>query len=127
MAVTFIEHDLSQRSKNFAQAYRRINRTDRIPSSVAAAQTYDALRLLYQAIFQAGGTDGDGIRQALEDLRFPTESTVISRYHRPFSPTDHEAVTGNMIVMGEVRAGRVVHAYAEDANSALITRLKTSR
>jgi branched-chain amino acid transport system substrate-binding protein len=124
MPVTYVEYDLSQRSKAFSDAYRRINKMDRIPAPVSAAQTYDALRLLFVAMFQAGSTEPDAIRKALEDLKFPTYSTMISRYDHPFSAADHEAVTGNMVVMGEVRNGRVVYAYDEDAKSALISRTK---
>lgn len=124
MPVTYVEYDLSQRSKAFSDAYRRINKMDRIPAPVSAAQTYDALRLLFVAMFQAGSTEPDAIRKALEDLKFPTYSTMISRYDHPFSAADHEAVTVNMVVMGEVRNGRVVYAYDEDAKSALISRTK---
>lgn len=127
MAVTYIEDEISSLRNAFSLAYRRVNKTDRIPSAVAAAQTYDALRLLYLAIFQAGSTDGDAIRKALEDLKYPTQSTIVTRYDHPFTPTDHEAISLNMIVMGEVRGGRVVYAYPEDASSALIARVKSAQ
>lgn len=124
MPVTYVEYDLSLRSKAFSDAYRRINKTDRIPAPVSAAQTYDALRLLFIAMFQAGSAEPAAIHKALEDIKFPTDSTMVSRYNHPFSASDHEAVTINMVVMGEVRTGHVVYAYEEDAKSALITRLK---
>lgn len=127
MAVTFIENELSSQRNAFSLAYRQTNKVERIPSAVAAAQTYDALRLLYLAVFQAGSTDGDAIRKALEDLKYPTQSTIITRYDHPFTATDHEAISLNMIVMGEARGGRVVYAYPDDANSALITRVKSKQ
>lgn len=49
---------------------------------------------------------------------------MVSRYQRPFSPTDHEAVSVNMIIMGEVHNGDVVYAHKDDANPGLIARLK---
>lgn len=126
-AVTYVEDELSSLRNAFSLSYKRVNKADRIPSAVAAAQTYDALRLLYLAIFQAGSTDGDAIRKALEDLKYPTQSTIVTRYDHPFTPSDHEAITLNMIVMGEIRNGKVVYAYPEDANSALIARVKTAQ
>ncbi|HTD04464.1 ABC transporter substrate-binding protein, partial [Undibacterium sp.] len=86
-AVTFIENELSSVSNQFSLAYRKINKVHGIPSAVAAAQTYDALRLLALAIFQANSTEGPKIQQALENLKLRTASTVVSRYDRPFSPT----------------------------------------
>jgi branched-chain amino acid transport system substrate-binding protein len=123
-AVTYIENDGGTVSNQFALAYKKTNKVSRIPSAVAAAQTYDALRLIILAIHQARSTDGDKIRAALEDLRQSTVSTVVSRYQRPFSPTDHEAISLNMIVMGEIHKGQVAYAYPEDASSGLITRVK---
>lgn len=124
MAVTFIENELNPSSNEFSLSYRKINNTNRIPSAVAAAQTYDALRLLTLAMFQANSSDPTQIRDALENLKQRTNSTIVSRYSRPFSPTDHEAIALNMVILGEIRNGKVVYAYKEDANSGLIARVK---
>ena len=123
-AVTYIETDMSSVSNQFSLAYKKINKVSRIPSAVAAAQTYDALRLIVLAIYQARSTDGAKIREALESLQQPTTSTVVSRYLKPFSAADHEAITLNMIVMGEIRKGRVEYAYKEDASRGQIARTK---
>ena len=123
-AVTYIETDMSTVSNQFSLAYKKINKVSRIPSAVAAAQTYDALRLIILAIYQARSTDGNKIREALETLQQMTTSTVVSRYLKPFSASDHEAITLNMIVMGEIRKGRVEYAYKEDASRGLIARTK---
>src|SRR5581483_11530599 len=56
--VTFIENDSSSSNSQFTLAYRKLNKVTRIPSAVAAAQTYDALRLLALAMYQANSTDG---------------------------------------------------------------------
>lgn len=124
MPVTFIENEASSRSSGFVLSYQRINHSRNIPSAVAAAQTYDALRLLTLALTQAGSTDGEKIRAALEDMKYDATSTVISRYRKPFSKTDHEAVAHNMLVIGEIHKGRVQYAYKEDASSSLIARTK---
>ncbi|MFZ6656348.1 ABC transporter substrate-binding protein [Undibacterium sp. TJN19] len=124
MPVTFIENESSNRSSSFVSNYLRINNVKSIPSAVAAAQTYDALRILTLALMQANSTEGEKIRLALEDMKYDATSTVISRYKKPFSKTDHEAVAQNMIFIGEIRRGHVGYAYKEDANSSLIVRTK---
>ncbi|WP_018606245.1 ABC transporter substrate-binding protein [Uliginosibacterium gangwonense] len=123
-AVTFIEDDWRGARHDFAVAYRRVNKVDRIPSGVAAAQTYDALRLVYLAMYQCNCTDGDRIRSALENLQYSVRSTVVTRYDQPFSAADHEAISGNMVVMGEIRGHKLTYAYKEDENSSLIMRNK---
>jgi branched-chain amino acid transport system substrate-binding protein len=122
--VTYIENDASSTSNQFSLAYRRINKVTRIPSPVSAAQTYDALRLLSLAIYQANSTDGTQVQHALENLDQHTTSTVITRYFKPFSATDHEAIALNMAFMGEIRNGKVVYAYKEDENRGTIARTK---
>ncbi|GGC66124.1 ABC transporter substrate-binding protein [Undibacterium terreum] len=124
MSVTFIENELSSVSNQFSLAYRKINKVNGIPSAVAAGQTYDALRLLALAMFQANSTEGPKIQEALENLKLRTASTVVSRYDRPFTPTDHEAIDLNMIVMGEIHNGKVIYAYKEDASRGSIARMK---
>ncbi|MFC3109038.1 ABC transporter substrate-binding protein [Undibacterium arcticum] len=126
-AVTFIENELSSVSNQFSLVYRKINNVNRIPSAVAAAQTYDALRLVALAMFQANSTEGPKVQAALENLRQHTTSTVVSRYYLPFSPSDHEAIALNMVVMGEIRNGKVVYAYKEDASRGSIARTKKTQ
>ncbi|MCH8621232.1 ABC transporter substrate-binding protein [Undibacterium sp. TS12] len=124
MPVTFIENDANNRSNEFVLNYFRLNNVKSIPSAVAAAQTYDALRILTLALMQANTTDGDKIKAALEDMKYDATSTIISRYKKPFSKNDHEAVARNMLFIGEIRRGKVTYAYKEDANSSLIVRTK---
>jgi branched-chain amino acid transport system substrate-binding protein len=126
-AVTFIENELSRGSNEFSNAYRKINNVNQIPSAVAAAQTYDALRLLALAMYQARSSEGPKVQQALEDLRQPTTTTIVTRYLKPFSKTDHEAIALNMVLMGEIRKGKVVYAYKEEASSGLIARTKKTK
>jgi len=84
---------------------------------------YDSVYLLAAAIKQAGDTNGDKIRQALEALKDPVEG-VVTTYTQPFSATDHEAQALGMAVMGEVKGGRVVFAYDEDRKDAAKVRTK---
>ena len=78
----------------------------RIPSAVSAAQGYDSMYLIAQAIEQAGSTEGPKIKAALENLQKPYEG-VIATFNKPFSPTDHEAIHKENVVMGVVRGGQV--------------------
>jgi len=124
MVVTYIENDASSSSSQFSLAYRKINKVTRIPSAMSAAQTYDALRLLSLAMYQANSTEGVQVQRALENLDQHTTSTVITRYFKPFSPTDHDAIALNMAFMGEIRNGKVVFAYKDDENRSTIARTK---
>jgi branched-chain amino acid transport system substrate-binding protein len=92
-------------------------------SPVSAAQGYDSIYLLAAAIKQANSTEGPKVKAALEDLKTPVEG-VVTTYNKPFSATDHDAITANIPVFGEVKAGRVAFATAEDQKSAGKVRVK---
>lgn len=113
MPQTFIQEPNTPKRKAFIEAYQKAYKVDRIPSPVSAAQGYDSMYILATAIKQAGGTDGAKIREALENLNEKVEG-VITTYDHPYTHDDHEAITINMPVMGEVRNGRVVYAYESD-------------
>ena len=53
---------------------------------------YDAVLLIAEAIKQAGGTDGAKLKDALENLNAPVNG-VMKTYNKPFSKTNHEALT----------------------------------
>ena len=113
MPQTFIQEPNTPQRKIFIAAYQQHYRTQRIPYPIAAAQGYDSLQILAAAIRQAASTDGPKIRAALENLRTPVAG-VITTYVRPYSHANHEAITADIAVMGEVKGGRVVYAYDED-------------
>lgn len=114
MPQTFIPEPTSPKRQAFLAAWRMQTGSARIPVPPAAAQGYDSLLLLAAAIRQARSTDGDRIREALEDLREPVEG-VIMTYRHPFSRENHETITSaHDIYMGEVRNGTVVFAYDND-------------
>lgn len=119
MPQTFIAEPTSTRRRDFLDAWKKSSGSARIPVPPAAAQGYDSVLLLAAAIRQAGSTDGDRIREALEDLRVKVDG-VIMTYHRPFSKDSHEAITdASDIFIGEVRDGQVVFAYDEDRRRAI--------
>ena len=63
------------------------------------------------------------IKAALEDLKAPVEG-VVTTYNKPFTAKDHEAITANIPVFGEVKGQRVVYAYADDQKKASEVRVK---
>jgi branched-chain amino acid transport system substrate-binding protein len=109
MPQTFIQDGSTAKRKAFIEAYQKAYKIDRMPSPVSAAQGYDSLYLLAAAIKQAGSTDGVKVREALENLNGTVEGVVTS-YTKPYSHDDHEAIKPNMVVIGEVKNGRVVLA-----------------
>lgn len=56
------------------------------------AHGYDAVLLVAEAIKQAGGTDGQKLKDALESLNTPVNG-VMKTYNKPFNKTNHEALT----------------------------------
>ena len=123
MPQTFIQSPSTPKRKAFIEAYQAAYKVDRIPSPVSAAQGYDSMLLLAAAINQAKSTDGKKIREALENLSTTVEG-VVSTYDRPFSATDHEAITANIPVLGTVKGGRVVPADPADLEGAKALRIK---
>ena len=125
MPQTFIQEATTPKRKAFIENYLKTfkPKNNRIDSPVSAAQGYDSVYLLAAAIKQAGSTDGVKIKAALEALNAPVDGVVTS-YNKPFSKTDHDAITANIPVFGEVKAQRVVYAYPEDQKKASEVRVK---
>ena len=128
MPQTFIQEPTTPKRKAFIESYLKTfkPKDNRIDSPVSAAQGYDSVYLLAAAIKQAGSTDGPKIRAALEDLKTPVEG-VVTTYNHPFTKTDHEAITANIPVFGEVKGARVVYANPEDLKTASTVRMKEAR
>jgi branched-chain amino acid transport system substrate-binding protein len=128
MPQTFIQEANTQKRKTFIDAYLKEfkPKNNRIDSPVSAAQGYDSVYLLASAIKQAGSTDGEKIREALENLNEKLVG-IVTVYDKPFSKTDHEAITDNIPVMGEVKNGKVVYAYQADADKGSDIRLKKKK
>jgi len=125
MPQTFIQEPTTQKRQSFIIAYLRTfkPKANRMDSPVSAAQGYDSIYLLAAAIKQANSTDGPKIKAALEDLKAPVEG-VVTTYNRPFTKDDHDAITANIPVFGEVKGQRVVYAYEDDLKKASEVRLK---
>jgi len=116
MPQTFIQDANTPKRKAFIDAYVKAYNppNGRMPSAVSAAQGYDSIYLLAAAIKQAGGTEGPKVLAALENLNEKVEG-VVTTYNKPYSKTDHEAITFDNTHFGEVKAGRVVMAVEAGA------------
>ena len=125
MPQTFIQEPTTPKRQAFIISYLKTfnPKNARMDSPVSAAQGYDSIYLLAAAIKQAGSTEGPKIKAALEDLKAPVEG-VVTTYNKPFSKSDHDAITANIPVFGEVKAGKVVYAYADDQKKASVVQVK---
>jgi branched-chain amino acid transport system substrate-binding protein len=125
MPQTFIQEPNTPKRKAFIDAYlaKFKPKNNRIDSPVSAAQGYDSVYLLAAAMKQANSTDGPKVREALENLQAPIEGVVMT-YDRPFTHDDHDAITANLVVFGEVKDGRVIYAYPDDMKATAQPRKK---
>jgi len=125
MPQTFIQEPTTPKRQSFIISYLKTfnHKNARIDSPVSAAQGYDSIYLLAAAITQAKSTEGPKIKAALENLQTPVTGVVTS-YNKPFTAKDHEAITANIPVFGEVKGQRVVYAYPDDFKKASEVRVK---
>ncbi len=125
MPQTFIQEPTTPKRQAFIINYLKTfnPKNARIDSPVSAAQGYDSVYLLAAAIKQAGSTDGPKVKAALEDLKTPVDG-VVTMYNKPFSAKDHDAITANIPVFGEVKGQKVVYAYPDDQKKASEVRVK---
>jgi len=87
--------------------YPQIKGPEDIFSPVGTANAYDAMHLLVKAIAQAGSTDGDKIREALENLSGKYEG-LIKTYDHPFSKTEHDALGPGDYIMVRYDGEKIV-------------------
>jgi branched-chain amino acid transport system substrate-binding protein len=87
--------------------YPQIKGPEGVFAPVGTADAYDAMNLLALGIAQAGSTDADAIRTALEDLKAPYEG-LIKTYTRPFTPDNHDALGPDDYVMVHYEGDKIV-------------------
>ena len=75
-------------------------------SPVGTANAYDGMHLLAIAIEKAGSTEGDAIRQALEDLG--TYEGLIKTYEQPFTKDNHDALGPDDYIMVHYDGDQIV-------------------
>lgn len=87
--------------------FDRIGGKLKAPSSFSfALHGYDSMQIAAAAIKQAGSTDGPAIRAALEDMKTPVNG-LLKTYDKPFSKTQHEALTAKDFVWIKWKDGKL--------------------
>jgi len=87
--------------------YPQIKGPQDIFAPVGTANAYDAMHLLALAIAQAGSTDADAIRKALEGLNVPYEG-LIKTYKQPFAADNHDALGPDDYIMVHYEGDKIV-------------------
>ena len=124
MVQTIIQDLSNERRSSFIARLKRYAGNQPIGSLMAAAQSYDAVHLMLRAVFQTkGDMSGEALKSALENLQRPY-SGVVTTHDNPFSASDHDAFTRNMIWLGVWKHGEVQFLYPEDARRASVIRRK---
>ena len=88
--------------------FDRIGTKLKAPGSFSfALHGYDSVMLYAEAVKQANTTDGSAVRLALEDLKTPVQG-VLKSYNKPFSKTNHEALTAKDLVWIRWKDGKLM-------------------
>jgi branched-chain amino acid transport system substrate-binding protein len=124
MVQTIIPDLSNERRSSFIARLSRSAGGQPVSSLMAAAQSYDAVQLMLRVMFQTqGNLSGAALKSALENLERPYAG-VVTTHDRPFSATDHDAFTRNMVWLGVWRRGEIQFQYPEDAKRASFIRRK---
>jgi branched-chain amino acid transport system substrate-binding protein len=87
--------------------FDRVGDKLKAPSAFSfALHGYDSVQIYAQAVKQAGSTDGAAVRAALEDLKAPVNG-LLKTYNKPFSKTQHEALTAKDFVWIKWKDGKL--------------------
>lgn len=116
MAQTFIvEQRGNERRTAFLNGYMAKYKLKSVPASIPAAQAYDSTYLLLYSLFGVRGAslDGPAIKASLENLK-KVYYGAVATYDHPFSASDKDAFTANMLLLGMVKGGVVTYAYPAD-------------
>lgn len=124
MVQTFIAEPSNERRAAFLSSYTR-KYHGKVAVPMAAANAYDATYLLMYSFLgvRDGNLNGKAVKESLEG-KMKTYYGVVSTYDHPFSVQDKEAITRNMLVIGQVKNGAITFAYPEDAKRNLIVQRK---
>lgn len=128
MMVQSIVQDASlERRAGFIARYSALSKDRPIGSLMAAAQSYDAVQLMLRALFiTRGSTKGTELKAALENLDKPYHG-VVTTYDHPFSASDHDAFSANMVWLATWRKGEIAFVDPKDAQRSSIVRQKVAK
>ena len=100
--------------------FDRVGSKLKAPGSFSfALHGYDSVMLYAAAAKQANSFDGPAVRLALEDLKTPVQG-VLKTYDKPFSKTNHEALTAKDLVWIRWKDGKLL-PYSDPIVGALAT------
>ncbi|CAM4396173.1 Amino acid/amide ABC transporter substrate-binding protein, HAAT family [Comamonas aquatilis] len=100
--------------------FERVGSKLKAPGSFSfALHGYDSVLLYAAAVKQANSFDGGAVRLALEDLKTPVQG-VLKTYDKPFSKTNHEALTAKDLVWIRWKDGKLL-PYTDFIVSSLTT------
>ncbi len=109
-----------KRTPEQQKLFDRIGSKLKAPSSFSfALHGYDSVLLVAEAMKQAKSTDGSAVRQALESLNTPVQG-MLKTYNKPFSKTNHEALTAEDLVWIRWKDGQLL-PYSDALTSSLTT------
>jgi branched-chain amino acid transport system substrate-binding protein len=124
MVQTVLPNVFLERNSAFLRNYTKLSKETPIGSMMSGAQTYDSVYLLLRAMFDSkGDLTGPGLKKALENPSGIYRG-VVTTYDRAFSPTDHDAISANMLWLGTWRNQERAYFYKEDERRASIIRRK---
>lgn len=103
--ATSTAEDVNERAAALAARVRA--RYPQMATFVAAAQAYDSVLLLAEAMRKAGGTEGDKVAAALENSIVGLQG-IVKKYDRPFTKANHEALGVADFHLGKWKDGKVV-------------------
>jgi branched-chain amino acid transport system substrate-binding protein len=83
-----------------------VQRIEDIESPVGVAHAYDMTHILAKAIQLAGKADRAAIRDAMEKVKL--HDGLVKRYAPPFTPTRHEALGHDQLLMARYREDGVI-------------------
>ena len=113
----FLRTITDNRSPAQQKLYDRVSGQMTSPTAFGfLAHAYDGMHLMAMAVKQAGSTDGDKLRQALENLQ-GTYDGAMKTYTKPFSPTGHDALLVGDYKWAHWQDGKLV-PYADDVTRA---------
>jgi branched-chain amino acid transport system substrate-binding protein len=92
--------------KELMARYPDIKGPEGITPAVGVANAYDAMQLTALAIAAANSTDGDAVRQGF--YRIGRYEGLIKTYDKPFTPTEHDALTPEDYVWAQFIGDRIV-------------------
>ena len=113
----FLRTITDNRSPAQQKLYDRVSGQMTSPTAFGfLAHAYDGMHLMAMAVKQAGSTDGDKLRQALENLQGTYEGAM-KTYTKPFSSTGHDALLVGDYKWAHWQDGKLV-PYADDVTRA---------